>query len=136
MRSIIFSIRTHTDKHSNLVIFFSIPLIAFFTSQFFKKRINFAESLVIVSYTSGERSIFFMLIVVPFLLLFKENYYPIIWSYVALYMVYYSCACCQYFNDYRIRTFIKGSLCFVLAQVITSLIIGLTIFGLVYQSKI
>jgi len=127
---------THTDKHSNLVIFFSIPLIAFFTSQFFKKRINFAESLVIVSYTSGERSIFFMLIVVPFLLLFKENYYPIIWSYVALHMVYYSWACCQYFNDYRIRTFIKGSLCFVLAQAIISLIIGLTIFGLVYQSKI
>lgn len=125
-----------TNKHSNLITFFSIPLIGFFTTQFFRKRINFAESLVMISYTAGERSIFFMLIVVPFLLLFKENYYPIIFSYVALYMVYYGWACCQYFNDYRIRTFIKGSIAFVISQVIISLIIGLTIFGLVYQSKL
>jgi hypothetical protein len=125
-----------TNKHFNLVVFLSIPLISFFTTQFFKKRINYAESMVIVSYTSGERSIFFMLIVVPFLLLFKEHYYLIIWSYIALYMVYYSWSCCQYFNDYRISTFIKGSLSFVLAQAITSFIIALTIFALVIQSKL
>ena len=124
-----------TNKHFNLMVFLSIPIISFFTSQFFKKRINYAESLVIVSYTSGERSIFFILIVVPFLLLFKENYFLIIYSYVALYMLYYSWTCCQYFNDYRITTFIKGSLSFLLAQAVTSLIITMTIFILVYQSK-
>lgn len=124
-----------TSKHYNLLVFLSIPIISYFTSQFFKKRINYAESLVIVSYTSGERSIFFTLIVAPLVLLFKENYYLIIYSYVALYMVYYSWTCCQYFNDYRISTFIKGSLSFLIAQAITSLIITMTIFILVYQSK-
>lgn len=125
-----------TNQHFNLIVFLSVPMIALFTSKFFKKRINYAESLVIVSYTSGERAVFFMLIIVPLLLLFKENYYLIIWSYIALYMVYFSWACCQYFNDYRLSTFFKASLSFVLAQATVSLLITLIIIGLIYQSKL
>ena len=125
-----------TNKHFNLMVFFSVPLIAFFTSRFFKKKINFAESLVVVSYTSGERSIFFILVVIPLVLLFKEHYYLVIYSYLALFMSYYAWTCCQYFDEYRIGIFLKGCLCFILSQLAVSFIIAATIFVIIFSAKL
>lgn len=123
------------NKHFNLVVFFSIPAIAFYTSRLFKIRINFAESLVIVSYTTGERSIFFSVIIIPLVLMFKSHHYLIVNSYVVLFMLYYSWACCQYFSDYRVKTFIKAALSFILAQLTVAIIIGVVISCVIFLSK-
>ncbi len=125
-----------TNKHFNVMVFFSIPLVAYLTSIFFKKRMNFAESLVLVSYSSGERSIFFIILVIPLILLFRQHYFLIIYSYLALYMIYYSWSCCQYLNDYKVSTFIKGSLCFILAQLALTLLIVIVITILITMNKL
>ncbi len=129
------AVTNFTNLHFNIMVFLSVPAIAFFTSRFFRKRINFAESLVLASYASGERSIFFILFVIPLLLLFKNHYYIVLYSYIGLFMLYYAGACCQYFNDFRIRTFLKGSLCFILAQSVIATGVTIAIAILIASSK-
>lgn len=116
------------NRHFNIIVFFTIPLIAWFTSLFFKKKgLNFAESLVLVSYTSEERSIFFSILVIPIMLLFREQYYWILYTYLLGFFVYYGWACSQYLNDYRGKTIFKGAIAAVLSQVVVAIIITIYI---------
>ncbi|SKB91474.1 DUF3667 domain-containing protein [Daejeonella lutea] len=116
------------DKHFNVVVLFGIPLMAYFTSLFFRKRINFAEGLVLISYVSGERSLFFAFVVLPLGVIFKDYWYLIVYSYLAIFMLYLSWACSQYLNDYTLKTRLKGALIFVVSQCIISLMISIAVF--------
>jgi hypothetical protein len=52
------------NKHINLIIFLNVPLLGMFSSLFFRKSgRNFAENLVLAAYTSGERSVFFSIVI-------------------------------------------------------------------------
>ncbi len=119
-------IRAAMNKYFNLVIFITLPLMGYFTSLLFKKRgINFAEGVVLAAYTSGERSIFSMIIIVPLLVLFREHYDLIINTYLVLYLVYYAWACCQYVNDYKTLTWVKGGFVFILTQIVLTALISI-----------
>ncbi len=117
------------NKHFNIVIFIALPIMAYFTSLFFKKKhINFAECMVIGCYTAGERSIFHILIVAPLIIFFRHHYSIIITAYLTAFMLYYAWTCCQYFNDYKFWTFIKGILAFILSQVVITILISIAFF--------
>lgn len=113
------------NKHFNIIILIALPLMSYFTALLYRnKGINFAESMVLGCYTSGERSIIHIVIVAPLIIFFREHYTLITLGYSVSFAVYYAWACCQYFNDYKFWTFIKGILTFVLCQIIIAILIG------------
>ena len=127
------SIGNFVNKHFNIMVFISIPLIAYYSTRFFSKSgMNFSEAVVLVSYTSGIRSIFFIILVVPMVLAFKVHYFLIIYSYLALFTFYYGWACCQYLGNYKILNFVKGILSVILSQltviILITLVIAVSIF--------
>lgn len=126
-------IKDFLNKHVNVVIFLSIPIMAYFTSLLFKKKgLNFAEAMVLGCYTSGERSIFYTLVVSPIIILYRGYFHTILYVYLLLFVLYYAWACCQYFNDYKLSTFAKGLLSFILCQIIITVLI--TIAYTIYYS--
>lgn len=123
------------SKHFNIVVLIGIPATAYFTSILFKNRINFAESLVLACYTSGERSIFFILIVIPLVLLFKAQYFLITYSYIMLFMFYYGWSCMQCLRDRSVKTFLKGLFAIVLTQIFITVLIAIVITVAIFFSK-
>jgi len=119
-------IKEFLNNHFNVVVFLSIPIMAYFTSILYKKKdMNFAESLVLGCFTSGERSIFYILLISPLFIFFRDYYNVILYTYLVFFVIYYAWACCQYFNDYRFMTFFKGILAFAFCQIIVTVFITL-----------
>jgi Protein of unknown function (DUF3667) len=108
------------NKHVNLVILFNVPVLALLNILFFKKnKTNFAENLVLAAYTSGERSVFFTLIIAPLWVLLHRFYYPILILYILCWLSYYAWACTGFFEGKRSVNFIKGFLVALFTQLIT-----------------
>lgn len=111
------SIQTFFNKHYNFLIFCIVPLIALYTKLLFKRtKINFAESVILSSYTSAERAIVFTLIVTPLIILFRNQYFIIIGVYSLTFACYYGFACCQYFKTFNFKYFLKGLFVILLSQ--------------------
>lgn len=117
------------SKHINFIIFLTVPIIALFTSLLYSKRkVNFAESLILASYCSGLRSVAFAAIVTP-LIVFFRNYYVLITSlYLMVFAIYYAWACCQYFNIFSKWYFFKGFLVMLFTQIFVSVLVGLSFY--------
>ena len=112
------------SRHFNIVIFFSVPLIAFFSWLLLKKNgKNYAEHLAFAAFMSGERSLFFTLVVIPLWIFFKRYYFPVLYIYMGLYCLYFAWACMQFTGRYTAATFIKGLLVNILTQIIISAIV-------------
>lgn len=117
------------SKHINLVILLTVPLIGLFTVFLFRKEgINFAESLILACYTSGIRSIFFVILFTPLIIFFREYYVQITILYLLTFAVYYSIACCQFFNNFSLWYFFKGFLVIIITQFVISLAVGIGIY--------
>jgi hypothetical protein len=105
------------SKHFNLVIFFTVPMAAFHTWLFFRKKgVNFAECCVLATYTAGERTVVFNLVVIPLIWLFPAQQFAVIYTYLAVFAVYYAVACMQFTGSFRTGTFLKGVLVTFLLQ--------------------
>jgi hypothetical protein len=115
------------NKHFNIPVLIGIPFTAYLISILFKQQFNFAEGLVLVCYTSGIRSAFFCLLIIPLGVLFKEQWYMIVYTYVLLFMLYLSWACCQYLNDYRLKNWVKASLAVFLTQIAIAIFVAAAI---------
>ena len=117
------------SKHINLIIFLTVPIIGLFTVLLFRKeRINFAESLILSCYTSGIRSVFFVLFITPLIIFFREFYILTTTLYILAFAIYYALACCQYFNNYNKWYWLKGFLVMLLTQIVVSFGIGIAIY--------
>ena len=117
------------SKHINLIIFLTVPIIGFCTVLLFRKeKINFAESLILSCYTSGIRSVFFVVLVTPLIIFFREFYIVITSLYLLAFAIYYAFACCQYFSNYSIWYWVKGFLVMVLTQFVISFGVGIGIY--------
>jgi uncharacterized OB-fold protein len=109
------------QNHINLVILMQLPLLAMFGKLMFRRdKLFFAEHLVLAAYTSGFRSIFFTLGVIPLWLLFDWHYPTTVGVYVALWLTYFGIACAQFYQGNRWWLWLRGVMVGVLTQVLIS----------------
>lgn len=107
------------QNHLNLVILVQLPLLAAFGKLLFRvDKLNFAEHLALAAYTSGFRSIFFTLLVIPVWLIFDLPYNNVLVAYIALWLFYYGVACAQLYRGNRWWLWTKGVIVAVLTQVV------------------
>ncbi len=117
------------DKHINLLIFLNIPLLALFNRLLFRRtNTNYSENLVLAAFTSGERSIFFSLLIAPIWVFFHPPYYPFLAVYLFCWSCYYGWACSQFYTGRKFISFIKGFLSTILTQIVTVLLISGSFF--------
>lgn len=117
-------ISTFLQNNLNLVILIQLPLLALFARFFFRRdRLHFAEHLVLASYTSGFRSIFFTLVVLPAWGLLQLNHRGTVAVYLALWITYFGVACAQFYAGNRWWLWAKGVLVAVAAQLVTTVAI-------------
>lgn len=118
-------VSTFFAKHVNFIILLNVPVLAMWNLLLFRKsKTNFAENLVLTAFTSGERSVFFTLIVAPLWLLLHRFYYPILFIYIISWFSYYAWACCGFFEGKRTVNFIKGFVVALLTQLVTIIIVS------------
>jgi hypothetical protein len=115
------------QRNVNLVILAQLPLLALFAGLLFRaERLNFAEHLVLASYASGFRSIFFMLVVLPLWWFAHTGYQATVAAYIAVWLTYFGVACAQFYAGNRWWNWLKGVLVGLLAQAVTTIaIIGM-----------
>jgi hypothetical protein len=113
------------DKHINLLILVNIPLLALFNRLLFRRtNTNYSENLVLAAFTSGERSIFFSLLVAPIWLILHPPYYALLIAYLISWSCYYGWACSQFYPGKKFVLFLKGILSTILTQLTTVLLIS------------
>jgi hypothetical protein len=90
-------------KYFNVIIFLSIPLFALITWFFFRRSgYNYAENLIMQIFYSAQRSIIFIFLVTPMVILFRPYLFPIMAGYHLLWNLYFFWAISQFF---QIKTF-------------------------------
>ncbi len=113
------------NRHVNVVILFNVPVLAFFSMLMFRKsKLNYAENLVLAAFASGERSIFFSLLIAPLWMLLHSYYYPILIAYIFCWLTYFGWACSSFFPGRKWVSFTKGFLAGVFTQLLTILLIS------------
>ncbi len=94
-------------RYFNIVLFFSVPVVAFFSWLFFKKSgFNFAENLVFITFISTQRTLIFILLT-PVLYFTKEVWYIGIGAYYLFWFVYFIFAYYQFYRERLLITILK-----------------------------
>lgn len=118
----------YMSSHINFFILLTVPAIGFFTYILFRKeKDNFAECLILSSYCSAIRSVFFILVVSPLIVFFRNHYALITSLYLLTFGLYYAWACCQFFDKFTLWYFVKGFLVMVFTQSLITLLVAISI---------
>jgi hypothetical protein len=116
------------QKHINLIILIQLPLLSLFGRMLFRsEKLHFAEHLVLASYASGFRSIFFTMAIAPLWMITKWNHGATVGVYLLIWLVYYGIASAQFYTGNRWWLWCKGFATALLAQLAVS---GLIWFGI------
>jgi Protein of unknown function (DUF3667) len=111
-------------RHINLVFMFSVPAAALFSWLLFrKKRYNYAEHLALHAFLGGFRTVLFMLVFAPFVVVFRDHYHTVLLFYFGLWTVYVAWANRQLFEEAMWLTFLKTLALIVLVQIVISICI-------------
>ncbi len=124
------------QRHVNIVILLDTPLLAAYSRLLFRKfGISFAEHLVLASYTSGMRSLFATIIVIPgSLIILRLTGTDSIYFEAAgllLWFAYFTFAMVQFSRDHRMLSGLKGVLAAVLAWVTSQIVLSAITMGFV-----
>ncbi len=126
-------------RHSNALILVQVPVLAAFSRALFRKqRINFAEQLVLASYTSGMRSLVSTLFVLPFAYMFGLTGAGFLYfyaGYVIVWFAYFGFAMGQFLREPGLWPPIKGALAAFLAFVTTQIAFTMIVNALVRYSS-
>lgn len=124
------------QRHVNIVILLNTPLLAAYSRLLFRKSgISFAEHLVLASYTSGMRSLFTTVIVIPGSLITlrltgtDSIFFPA--AGLLLWFAYFTFAIVQFSRDHRMLSGLKGVLAAVLAWVTSQIVLSAITMGFV-----
>ncbi len=99
-------------KYINLIMFLSVPVFALFTRLFFwKSGYNYAENLVMQTFYAGQRSVIYVFLIVPLVIIWRPYLTVIMMGFTLIWMGYYYYAFAQFFKYRGIWAFIKGFLC-------------------------
>jgi Protein of unknown function (DUF3667) len=117
------------QRHVNVVILFQVPLLAAFCAVLFRKdRLNFAEHLVLAAYASGMRSLFLVLVVVPYWYESRFSHAPILpfyYAFLCIWFAYFGFSASQFYEGSRAAAWLKGVLASILAQAAAQGIVSL-----------
>jgi hypothetical protein len=117
------------NKHTNIIIFLNIPILAFFNKLYFPKAgYNFWEHVIFVCFVSGQRSIFFSLVVAPSFILMPAAYNTILSTYLVAWIIYFSFADQQFLKTETKAPFLKCILVPVTNQIVMIIIVASIIF--------
>lgn len=117
------------NKHTNIIIFLNLPILAFFNKLFFPKAgYNFWEHLIFVCFVSGQRSLFFSLIVAPSFILMPGAYNIILTTYLIAWIIYFSFADQQFLKPETKAPFLKCITVPITNQLVMMVIVVLMIF--------
>lgn len=84
-------------KYFNVVLFFSVPVVALFSWLFFKKSdYNFAENLVFITFISAQRTLVFILLT-PVFYFTRDVWYAGVGIYYLFWVVYFVIAYRQFY---------------------------------------
>lgn len=112
------------DEHANIIIFLNVPILAFYNWKLFgKSGYNFAENLVLVSFLSGLKSLFFSVLVLPCIYFFSAQYFLFIGIYMSLWMLYFTWANLQFQKRTGVHAVFKSILVPVFTQITTVLLV-------------
>jgi len=122
------------QRHVNIVILLDTPLLAAFSRLLFRKYgKSFAEHLVLASYTSGMRSLFTTVIVIPgSLIILRLTRTDSIYFEAAgllLWFAYFTFAMVQFSRDHRMLSGLKGVLAAILAWVTSQIMLSAITMG-------
>lgn len=123
------------QRHINFVILIEAPLLAVFSRLVFRRdRTNVAEHLVLACYTSGMRSLFSTLIIVPgALLLQKAAINPVYLRLagLAIWFAYYGFATVQFSRAHNLASGLKGVSAAVLAWLAVQIVLSAITMGVI-----
>ena len=125
-------------RHDNAVILLETPLLAAFTRLLFRKDgTNFAEQLVLASYTSGLQSLFITLIVIPFSFIFRLHgtnfvFFQIVFSLV--WFGYFGLAATQFSREHSFVSGLKGVLAAALTWSTSQIVLSAIALSFIWYS--
>lgn len=123
------------NKYNNIMMFMSVPVFAFFTRLFFRKSgYNYAENLIMQAFYSAERSIFYIVLFFPLLLLFPSHSIAIMYSYSFVWMAYFCYSYSRFFEFKGFWPYVKAVLS-ILLSFFTFMILILAIFIIFFHNK-
>jgi hypothetical protein len=121
------------QRHVNLVILLQVPILAACCSVLFRKDgYNLAEHLVLAAYTSGIRTIFLTLVVIPYWYLLRPSgsvALYLFYSYLCIWLFYCGIATSQFYRGNRGASWAKGVLAAALTQAMSQAIVSLITYG-------
>jgi len=118
-------------KHVNVIFFLSVPIAAGFSwLLFLKKGYNYAEHLALHAFLGGFRTVFYLLVFTPLIVLFREHYNTILLFYFSLWTGYVTWANVQLMGRPAWLSILKTVLIVALTQVVIS--IGIILGAWVY----
>ncbi len=116
-------------RYFNLIILCSVPVSAFFSWLFFRRKgFNYTEHLVLHAYLGGFRTVFFILIFTPLVVWLPKFYYPALSVYLAAWLAYLIWAKIQFFGRPAWLTGLKAFLVLLCNQIVVTVAIGLAIY--------
>jgi hypothetical protein len=108
------------QHHVNLVFLAQVPLLAAYTKLFFfRQRLNLAESLVLSSYATSMRTIWFVVFLVPGYYWLHPSTLAVLYAYYGyslLWLSYFGYACMQFFSGNRAGLWLRGAMVAALTQ--------------------
>jgi hypothetical protein len=119
------ALQSFIQRHVNLLFFAQVPFLAAACRVLgLRDRFNYAEYLVLVSYTSGMRILFFAVVAVPIWRVFLPSAATMVaasFAYLAIWCAYFGFATSQFLPTGRLVSAVKG----VLAAALTQIVFGL-----------
>jgi hypothetical protein len=113
------------SRHIDLVFFASVPIAEAFSWLFFRQKgYNYTEHLALHAFWGGFRTVFFLLIFTPLVVLFRQYYSLILMIYFAAWTAYVTWANVQVMGQRLWLTALKSILIILLTQVVISLVIA------------
>lgn len=128
--------RTFLEHHINLLFFAQVPVLAAVCRVIsYPAAFNYAEWLVLASYTSGMHMLFYVFVVIPVWYAFSldtESTRHLFYATLPVWYLYFSFATSQFLQRRRVVSAFKGLLAIVLSQVTTMVAVSL-VFGLIAE---
>jgi hypothetical protein len=116
------------QRHVNLLFFAQVPFLAAACRLLgLRDRFNYAEYLVLASYTSGMRIFFFAVVVVPLWHTFLPSAATIVrfsYVYLAIWATYFGFATSQFLPKRRLLSAFKGVVAAALTQIGIAVVAG------------
>jgi hypothetical protein len=122
-------------KFYNIMVFFGVPIYAFFSYLFFKSsKYNYAENLILNTFLTGERCLIFILFT-PAFYFAKKYYFITLSAYIIAFSAYFIWGYIQFFRPKRKFTAGLKVTAIIFLHLILNQIISMAIFYFFFYKR-